>query len=89
MFKTSIEVGFLYYGKTRHRTKVQLDSLLRQEVKEIAIEMHRILEEDVKILPSYSKKCLRCSMYGICLPKGIKQYVSVKNYMDLKLREKE
>jgi len=89
MFQTTIEIGYLYYGKTRHRQLVQLNKLLRQEVYELSKEMHETLENDKTILAQYSTKCSNCSLYNICLPKIKKSYKSVKRYINIKLTEKE
>lgn len=89
MFQTSIRTGYLYYGKTRHRHLIEIDELLRQEVRQLSKEMHEILEKDRKILPIYSAKCVNCSLYNVCVPKTKKAYKSVKRYIDIKLTEKD
>lgn len=85
MFKTSISIGYIYYGKTRHRQEVLIDSKLRATVENIAQEMHGAMENGTTFKQEYSQKCDRCSLYNICLPKLVSKYSSVANYISLSI----
>ena len=47
MLCCDIPFGYLYYGETRHREKVEFDSGLREEVKRIFEEMHKYSRQQV------------------------------------------
>lgn len=89
MLSCEIKEGALFYGKTRHRTSVELDETLRLEVINLCREMHSILENEINISPIYSDKCARCSMADLCIPKINKSYKSVDNYMKSYISEIE
>ncbi|WP_192930327.1 CRISPR-associated protein Cas4 [Alkaliphilus pronyensis] len=89
MLDIKINHGFLYYGKTRHRQRIELDLTLREEVLELSKAMHQIINNDRIIQPDYCKKCERCSLKNLCIPKTKTHYKSVKNYIKAKLNDKE
>ena len=81
MFNTSISEGYLFYGKTRHRQKVTMNQSIRDLVKEVAFEMHNLLEKGKTPNAVYSTKCDRCSLYNICVPKLSVNYRDVEKYI--------
>lgn len=85
MFKTHIEEAYLYYGKTRRRTAVEINETLRKEVWDLAEEMHESFDGDLKIQGIYSDKCDNCSLYDACIPKIKGGYKSVENYIRITL----
>lgn len=74
MMCTEIEYGYLYYGKTRKREKVEISEALRERVEKICEEMHDLFEKQytpkVKWKP---KSCNACSLKEICVPKLLKK----------------
>ena len=82
-----IEEGYLYYGKTRHRQKVDFTDELRKEVFDISRQMHEILFNDCKVAAKYSDKCIHCSLYNICVPKIKSKYKSVSKYIEQCFKE--
>ncbi len=82
MLGTNIEHGYLYYGETRHRTKVLLDEDLRNRVFELSDRMHSLYKEQItpKAI-TYDKNCKSCSLVDICLPKLSTNKISVSNYI--------
>ena len=72
MFDASIREGQFYYLQEHRRTIVSIDPELRQKTMEV-IDRIRVLSER-KTIPKaiYSrKKCDRCSLIDICMPKYI------------------
>lgn len=88
MFCCNIKYGYLFYGKTKRREKIMITLELKEEVSKLFFEMHNLLEKGniPKIKPT--KKCRQCSLADVCLP-TLSEKMSVKNYIDKKLKEDE
>lgn len=68
MLGVDVEVGYLFYGKTKRRTEVFLSKQLRGITTGIAEKVHELFTQKVMPAPQYSPKCNRCSMFEICVP---------------------
>lgn len=68
MLCCEIPYGYLYYGETRRRTKVEFSEQNRQKVKSIFQEMHQYYEKRYTPKVRRSKSCNACSLKDICLP---------------------
>lgn len=88
MFSTEISEGALFYGETRRRENIEFTQTLRKEVQNMFLEMHRYYDRKYTPKVKYTKACNSCSLKDICLPRLVKT-VSVKAYMDARLREEE
>ena len=69
MMNVGIPEGALFYGQTRHRLDVKFDSALRTATEEAARRLHALIESGITPKAEYSKKCARCSLVDLCLPK--------------------
>lgn len=81
MFCCDIPYGFLYYGETRHRTKIVFTDELRQKTEEMINEMHSYFMRGYTPKVKRRKACNACSLKNICLPvicgkKSAADYVS-------------
>ena len=85
MLGCDISSGFLFYRQTQSREQVSLTDDLRLEVRESAIEMHRLFDRGV--IPNARKKrvCLACSLIDECLP--AMQPRSALSYIDGTLQQ--
>lgn len=63
-----IDTGFLYYGETRRRLKVEITPQLRQETEAALREMHELFRKRYTPKVKRSKACNACSLKNICLP---------------------
>lgn len=81
IMKIKIPEGALFYGRTRHRLTVIFDDMLRYKTKEVALELHKFIEDGKTPAPVYNPKCKSCSFFDVCLPKTIGEKVSVKKYL--------
>lgn len=63
-----IQSAQLYYGETRHRLPVELSPALRDRVRDIAAEMHRLYDRRYTPKVKPHKACRNCSLAEICLP---------------------
>lgn len=80
MLCCDIPEGYLYYGETRHRERVELGEAVRREVKDMLREMHGYFSRRYTPRVKWSKSCNACSLRDICLPvlgkgKSARQYV--------------
>ena len=69
MFSAKIEKAALFYGETRRREDVIITGELRQQVKNMAEEMHRYYERRYTPRVRTGKRCNSCSLKEICMPK--------------------
>ena len=88
MLCCEIEKGFLYYGETRHRETVAIDSQYRNKVITLFDEMHKLYEKRYTPKVKRTKACNACSLKDICLPVLLKKK-SVKEYISQAIREVE
>ncbi len=63
-----IDTGFLYYGETRRRLKVEINEQLRQDTENALREMHELFRKRYTPKVKCSKACNACSLKNICLP---------------------
>ena len=69
MMNVGIPEGALFYGQTRHRLDVKFDSALRKETESAAVRLRELIALGITPKAEYSKKCERCSLVELCLPK--------------------
>ncbi|OHB43475.1 MAG: CRISPR-associated protein Cas4, partial [Planctomycetes bacterium GWC2_39_26] len=70
MLNVKISEGALFYGQTRRREDVIFDEKLRRETEEAAKKVHVLIESGITPKAEYSKKCKKCSLLELCLPKA-------------------
>lgn len=88
MLKTSIPGGALFYGKTRRRQDVAFDPLLREETEHAARRFHDLVSRGETPKAVYKKRCEKCSMLDLCLPKTTCKSRSIDKYLIEAMREK-
>ena len=84
MLNVEIHEGALFYGQTHHRHDVIFDKALRTETEEAAKKVHVLIESGLTPKAEYSKKCKKCSLYEVCLPKMSRK---AGNYLMNAMRE--
>ncbi len=87
MLSITLDYGYMYYGETRHRHRVDFNDVLRNRVKMLAEKMHLLFAKGETPLPVKGKRCKNCSMADICLPKLGKNAKKAENYMTEVLKE--
>lgn len=78
MLKVEITYGALFYGQTRRREEVVFTEKLRHETEDAAKKVHELIESQITPKPEYSKKCKKCSLYELCMPKASRK---ASNYL--------
>jgi CRISPR-associated exonuclease Cas4 len=80
MLQGPVPAGAIFYGQPRRRADVTLDAQLRRETELLALRLHELHATGETPRVPYQKKCDRCSLYSICLPKTTAEK-SVKRYL--------
>ena len=82
MLEVQIDMGFLYYGQTRHRVEVIFSKGLRSRVEELALKMYTMFFEGKTPKGKVGKHCSLCSLSEICQPKLSYPKQPVKKYIE-------
>ena len=69
MLCCEIPEGTLYYGEPRRRAEVVFTPELRQEVRELLVQMHDLYSRGHTPRVKPTKSCNACSLKELCLPK--------------------
>ncbi len=87
--RVKIPQGFLYYGKERRRTTVEIDASLRKTTEALACQFHEMIRAGVTPRGEYNhRRCAACSLLDLCLPQRASR-VSVGKYLDKALLNQE
>lgn len=81
MLNVKIDIGYLFYGKTKRREEVCLNYTLRERVKELSEKMHMMLVNGKTPNAQKGKHCSQCSLVEICQPSLAVRHKSVANYI--------
>lgn len=81
MLKIEIDIGYLFYGKTKRREKVCLNFTLRERVEELSEKMHMMLVTGKTPKAQKGKRCSLCSLIEICQPNLTLCHKSVEGYL--------
>jgi CRISPR-associated exonuclease Cas4 len=87
MLSVEIETGALFYGRTRRREEVVFSGQLRAETEDAARKVHELIASSITPEPEYSKKCKKCSLLDLCMPKACEKRASVGNYLVSVIKE--
>lgn len=82
MLADEIAYGYIFYGETRRRTKVEFSSELRDSVFKKAEQMHTLYRQQITPKATTGKHCNACSLENLCLPKITSTSPSVAKYID-------
>lgn len=68
MLCCDIPFGYLFYGETRRRLKVEFTDDLRKRTENVILEMHKLYRDKYTPKVKRSRSCSACSLKDICLP---------------------
>ena len=88
MLCCTIDTGYLYYGETHRRIKVEIDDTLRDRTEQAIMEMHELYRKRYTPKVRRTKACNACSLKNICLPVLCKNK-SVRDYIENMLGTEE
>jgi len=81
MLCITLDYGYIYYGETRHRHRVDFGEVLRERVKTLTEKMHLLYAKGETPPAVKGKRCKNCSLADICLPKLGGSVKKVETYM--------
>ncbi|MDO7788726.1 CRISPR-associated protein Cas4 [Desulforamulus aquiferis] len=81
MLSINIDFGYLYYGQTKHRHRVEFDNCLRKRVRELTEKMHSLYLKGETPQAKYSKQCKNCSLINVCVPEVAKYNKRTNKYL--------
>ena len=88
MLCCDISYGYIYYGETKHRSKVEFTESVRKRVRESFQEMHQYYEQRFTPKVRRTKSCNACSLKDICLP-VLGSGKSAASYIDKALSQED
>lgn len=88
MLACDVPKGYLFYGETRRREEVLFTEALRNQVREMLLEMHSYYSRRYTPKVKTSKSCNACSLKELCLPKLCGRR-SAKTYIESNLQGEE
>ena len=80
--------GYLYYGETRRRKKIEFDEEIRDKTNDIFLEMHKYYDRRYTPKAKRTRSCNACSLKDICLPM-LGRHESAADYIERNLEVKE
>jgi CRISPR-associated exonuclease Cas4 len=81
MLSVEIKEGALFYGQTRRREDVVFDAALRAETDDIANKTRDLIAAGITPKAEYSKKCDKCSLLELCMPKTCGKKDAASRYL--------
>lgn len=85
MYDIHIPYGVFFYGEIRHRINVDITDELRDIVRLCAQNMHKIFSDTIIPKAEYGKRCDKCSIKDICMPKIATNCTTVNTYLNKNL----
>jgi CRISPR-associated exonuclease Cas4 len=87
MLDVAVPEGAVFDGTTKRRQVVMFDLALRDSVRAVAQEMHRLFREGITPAAVFKKACHSCSLKDRCFPEKLAGFGSVELYYREFLRE--
>jgi CRISPR-associated exonuclease Cas4 len=87
MLGVKIPAAAIYFGKTARRMEIILDMQLRGETAAAAALLHQIFASRVTPQAKYGKKCPKCSLFDLCMPRATEGTRKVKAYLKSAIRD--
>lgn len=88
MLQTDISDGYLYYGGNRRRSHVEFTRELREDVRNMAKEMHQLFQRGHTPNVKPTKQCKACSLENLCVPK-LQKAMKVRSYIESNIKTDE
>lgn len=81
MLKTHVRQGALFYGKPRRRFDVEFTPALCSRTESLAGRLHELVRSGKTPSAQYEKKCEKCSLLSLCMPKTAHVSHSAQRYL--------
>lgn len=76
-----VPAGAVFYGKAARRISVTFDESLRKKTEIAAARIHELINARITPSARYEKKCKKCSLLSLCLPKATGGRRSISRYV--------
>jgi len=87
MLGCAVPEGAIFYGQPRRRLDVAFDETLRHKTEVAARQLHELVASGQTPPARYEKKCERCSLMHLCMPKVAGRGKGVNRYLSRELAE--
>ncbi|RJP19135.1 MAG: CRISPR-associated protein Cas4 [Candidatus Abyssobacteria bacterium SURF_5] len=81
MMHVHVPAGAVFYGKTVRRLDIVFDAGLRSRTEDAAARLHILFRERKTPKARYEKKCDKCSLFSLCMPKTTGLRKDVQHYL--------
>jgi len=81
MLDTRIPQGAIFFGRQRRRTEVLFDTALREHTLRAIEGLHNLIRSGRTPPARFQRKCRRCSMVNLCLPKAMRPRATAARYL--------
>jgi CRISPR-associated exonuclease Cas4 len=82
MFERSVSVGFVWYGGTRRRERVELDASLRDLTVRAVTEIRERVVSGALPVPAADERCTECQLEPVCMPDVVVRSRAVERYLE-------
>lgn len=82
MLGRSVDEAYLYFGKVRHRVPVALNPELREQTLHAIEAIHSLIANGRTPPAHFDRKCRRCSLHDLCVPKSMRRQVTASQYLN-------
>ncbi len=89
MLSIELDHGYLFYGETKHRHRVDFNETLRARVRLLSERMHELFAKGETPRPIKNFRCKNCSLYDICVPKLTDGRKKTEQYLNSILADME
>ncbi|MDU7477226.1 MAG: CRISPR-associated protein Cas4 [Paenibacillus macerans] len=86
MMLCRVDTGYIFYNEIKHRIEVPISDMLRDQVRQMAAEMHHYYDKRHTPKVKTGPFCKNCSLQHICVP-NLLQKRSVQSYIEGRLSE--
>lgn len=81
MLGIAVPEAAIFYGAVRRRERITLDGALRAETEAAARRLRQLIADRITPPAVFEKKCGRCSLVNLCLPRVTTGSRSATNYL--------
>ncbi len=81
MLDTQIPQGAIFFGRQRRRTEVVFDAALRGHTLRAIEGLHNLIRSGRTPPAKFQRKCRRCSLLNLCLPKAMRPRATAARYL--------
>lgn len=82
-----IDLGSLFYGKTRRRLDIAFSEDLRRMTEAAAIRLHQLIKDGITPKAVHEPKCEQCSLIDLCLPAAMHAKRTARAYLSRAIAE--